>query len=293
MSSLYSLIQDTCLNEYKTARNRVHWYHEFLLYLLVKYIYPDTLFQYSPEFLNGMIYDIYVPSIHLAIEYQGQHHFFDIKHHSLTAEEVKERDKNKKEMSIKNNVTLIQWPFDQNIELSYLIKVIKETKNIKVDIPTKSLVFKKLSDLCLTNPNEKRKIRYCFCQYDRNGKFIKSFDSCEEAANEVGVTAKTIMKAYNAFEGYKLAGNSLWVKCSSDSIRKQIKPYYFDNVDYEKLKIQCFDENGVLVRVFDSHNEASRFAGVDKGTIKDCLIGIQKKAGGYLWKYRYDGEKTN
>ena len=41
-------------------------------YFYIKQLYPDALNRYSAEFLGRMELDIYIPSIKLAIEYDGE-----------------------------------------------------------------------------------------------------------------------------------------------------------------------------------------------------------------------------
>ena len=47
------------------------WKHELSLFQAVRKLYPDTLYQYRPEWLGRQSLDIFVPSIRAGIEYQG------------------------------------------------------------------------------------------------------------------------------------------------------------------------------------------------------------------------------
>ena len=53
------------------------WVSETLLANLVKFLFPDYLVEReaSPEWLERQRFDIYLPEIKLAIEYQGQQHY--------------------------------------------------------------------------------------------------------------------------------------------------------------------------------------------------------------------------
>ena len=51
------------------------WKNEQALFKIVKKIYPDALFQYRPRWLEPQNVDIYIPSINVAIEYQGIQHY--------------------------------------------------------------------------------------------------------------------------------------------------------------------------------------------------------------------------
>ena len=56
------------------------WASETLVFHIVRQLLPDVeiLRHFRPPWLNGLELDIYVPSLHLAVEYQGQQHFHAI-----------------------------------------------------------------------------------------------------------------------------------------------------------------------------------------------------------------------
>lgn len=122
------------LKEIKDLRNNfytdndiyvVKYVSEWELYKLVKENYSDTLYQYSPPFLNRQRYDIYIPSFRLAIEYQGQQHYEEIDFFGPLSE-IQERDKRKKELSDENNVNILYWKYDEKINQKNLEEKIKE-----------------------------------------------------------------------------------------------------------------------------------------------------------------------
>jgi len=90
------------------------WKHELSLFKTIKQIYPDTLYQYRPEWLGKQSLDIFIPSINTAIEYQGIQHFVPVDF--FGGEEAlakrKELDTMKKELCQENNVKLIEWAYD-------------------------------------------------------------------------------------------------------------------------------------------------------------------------------------
>lgn len=98
------------------------WKHELSLFHAVRKRYPDTLYQYRPDWLGRQSLDLYVPSLHTAIEYQGIQHY-----HPVTffgGEEAllqrQELDRQKKQLCEENNVRLIEWeyslePTDKNV----------------------------------------------------------------------------------------------------------------------------------------------------------------------------------
>ena len=101
-----------------TARGiiRPKWKHELSLFHMVRKHYPDTLYQYRPEWLGRQSLDLFIPSLSLGIEYQGIQHYLPIGF--FGGEEAlsqrQELDDQKRQLCHKNNVRLIEWPY--NIE---------------------------------------------------------------------------------------------------------------------------------------------------------------------------------
>lgn len=92
----------------------VKWYSEFELFKLVKKHFSDAKFQYSPEWLFPQRYDIFVPSLNTAFEYQGIQHFkvVDFFGGEEGFQKRKELDNHKKEKSKDKGVRLIEWKYD-------------------------------------------------------------------------------------------------------------------------------------------------------------------------------------
>ncbi len=100
------------------------WKHELTLFHAVRKKFPDTLYQYRPDWLGRQSLDLYIPSLRTAIEYQGIQHFHPVDffggEEALQARQ--ELDQQKKRLCEKNNVRLIEWaydlePVDRNIEI--------------------------------------------------------------------------------------------------------------------------------------------------------------------------------
>ena len=90
------------------------WKHELSLFHCVRTHYPDTLYQYRPDWLGRQSLDLYIPGIRTAIEYQGIQHFLPVDF--FGGEEAlsqrQELDIQKKQLCDKNQVRLIEWPYD-------------------------------------------------------------------------------------------------------------------------------------------------------------------------------------
>ena len=102
-------------NEYRITKNLPkigeNWIEETRLYNLIKESFPFlTIIQHGkPKFLGKQHYDIWIPKIRTAIEYQGEQHKRPIDyfggHEAFLIQQ--ERDKRKLKLSIENSVHLI------------------------------------------------------------------------------------------------------------------------------------------------------------------------------------------
>ncbi len=102
---------------------RPKWKHELSLFHAVRKRYPDTLYQYRPDWLGRQSLDLYIPSIRTAIEYQGIQHFLPVAffggEDALAGRH--ELDLRKKQLCEENQVRLIEWPYteeptDRNVQ---------------------------------------------------------------------------------------------------------------------------------------------------------------------------------
>ena len=93
------------------------WKHEQSLYLLVKKIYPNAIFQYRPDWLSPQSLDIYIPELNIAIEYQGVQHYKEVDFFG-GEKAFKHRIEldNKKRIKCKQfKVNLVEWNYNLDI----------------------------------------------------------------------------------------------------------------------------------------------------------------------------------
>lgn len=93
---------------------RPKWKHELTLFKAVREKYPDTLYQYRPEWLGRQSLDLYIPSLRTAIEYQGIQHYLPVAFFGgdEALQQRRELDQQKKMLCEQNNVRLIEWAYD-------------------------------------------------------------------------------------------------------------------------------------------------------------------------------------
>ncbi len=92
---------------------RPKWKHELTLFHEVRKLWPDTLYQYRPDWLGLQSLDLYIPSLKTAIEYQGIQHYYPVEF--FGGEEAlsdrRQKDMKKKLLCIENDVRLIEWSY--------------------------------------------------------------------------------------------------------------------------------------------------------------------------------------
>lgn len=103
-----------------TFVNELHVYK-----LINEYFTPyKVIHQGSPSWLSPQKFDVYIPQLNLAIEYQGEQHFFPLKIYGGENGFVKniERDKRKKDLATANSV-IIEY-------INYTDDIIKRVEEI-------------------------------------------------------------------------------------------------------------------------------------------------------------------
>lgn len=104
------------------------WVSEMTLLTLVRSLVPDAMHQWRPGFLGQQSVDIYVPSINLAIEYQGKQHYEPVK---LFGDEdglrgIRERDDRKRQLLKSYGVRLFEWHYQTPITKEAVRSVLTE-----------------------------------------------------------------------------------------------------------------------------------------------------------------------
>ncbi len=123
------------LDFYQFTDGRTKWNTEFLVYQIIKKMYPkDTIYQYAAPFLkvgkSQLVYDVFIVSLNIAIEYQGEQHFKQV---GFFGDEKdfkarKRRDALKRKLSKENDVTLIYVNYDENVNEELISMKINQAK---------------------------------------------------------------------------------------------------------------------------------------------------------------------
>lgn len=269
------------------------WKNEYLLYFMFSVVFEDTQYQYRAKWLGLQSLDIYIPSLNIGIEYQGQQHYKPVDYFGGEEKlnEQKERDLTKKKLCVKNGIKLLEWKYDTDVNIENFNRFLKDNDiignfdiNEKNDMP----ILKNIK-------NEKKKetvIRHydktVICQYDKIGTFIKQYKTIKDASIATNTSYSGIQRTIAGQQNS--AGNFLWKKCYLDDIPKSINPiksiYSNNNISQEYLEYQIkqLDKvSGEVIDTFENMTQASKITGIDYTSIRRTVSGKQKSAGGYKW----------
>lgn len=101
------------------ARIGEKWVNETLLFNYINLLFPQYTVQReaSPSWLNRQRFDVYIPELNLAMEYQGQQHYVavDLFGGEEGLKRTKQRDKEKLKLSKANGVDIIYFSYKENI----------------------------------------------------------------------------------------------------------------------------------------------------------------------------------
>jgi hypothetical protein len=101
------------------------------LFKLIRVHFPKAVYEYSPRFLMGQRYDIYIPSLKLAIEYNGVQHYQPVQIFGGADgfEQTKMLDERKRQVSAKNGVRVYEWHYQRSVSSREVEKFITEIQN--------------------------------------------------------------------------------------------------------------------------------------------------------------------
>jgi len=122
--TLSTKIENIVREEFGFKKIGEQWTSETLLYQIVENLFPSLVIHrhFRPSWLNKLELDIYIPSINLGFEYQGQQHY-----HAVTAWggvealiKLQERDTLKKEYCKSQGVELIIIDYTEPLTIEYI-----------------------------------------------------------------------------------------------------------------------------------------------------------------------------
>lgn len=225
--------RETAYNELvRKKQTHGQWVNEYKLFTLIRVLFPDAEYQYTAEWLDHQVVDIFIPSINCAIEYQGEQHYQAVDYfggaEKLTEQE--QMDEIKRAKCIENGVSLLEWPYSLQIHMPSLCTFLRgsvseeyldyeRVENQIAAFPVNSLseflaggkrkhTITPVEKQPRANKNEIRK-------YDSAGKYIRSYVSVAEAAEHEDLSIGGINKVI--YGERKTAGGFQWKRCAIDA----------------------------------------------------------------------------
>lgn len=120
-------------------------------------------------------------------------------------------------------------------------------------------------------------------QYDLEGHYIKSFETCTAASQEVFAYHRCIEKAskglLSSVAGYQ------WRKLDKDAPNDDIAPLVKRKGTNIKRKVMAINLETKEELCFDSVLDCSKALKLDPKNIRETIKGNQKQSKGYTFKY--------
>lgn len=174
--------------------------------------------------------------------------------------EILEEFKTEKECLLKETELIIKYGYSWN-NTGILCNMVKDDSEIK---------FLAREGSTIKNSKEVH-------QYSLSGDYIQSFNSVVAAKKQFPCDI------YNAAAGrVPSAGGYQWKFVKYD----KVDSYCAKTSRINKSKtIYQYNKQGVILKEWSGTKEPSEKLNINRGAIRNCLSGIAKTAGGYIWKY--------
>ena len=272
---------------------------EQAFYYYIKQIYPDAISRYKAEFLDKMELDIFIPSIYIAIEYDGE---------AWHKESKVRREKKKYELCKKQNITLIRLKEAQgnNTDIAdgcYCFPELYKEENLDYIIPKILRLIDFPKDPLLTklyDVNIKRDRIKILEQYNTTYK-KDSFANIHPNIAAEWHPSKNGKLTPNMFKPG--SGHKVWWKCPICGYEYQatigsrsrgsgcIKCGIEKATQSKRKAVNMIDpKTNKVMKTFISISDASRRMKISSGNIAAVCQGVRPKASGYIWRYADEEE---
>lgn len=114
----------------------VKWKSEYTLYKYFQVLFPDTIYQYHADWLDLQSLDMYIPSIHTAVEYQGKQHYEPVEifggEEKLADNQYRDAVKHDKCRS--HGINLCYWEYTTKIRFKTILSFLDYAKIPRPDL---------------------------------------------------------------------------------------------------------------------------------------------------------------
>lgn len=124
---------------------------------------------------------------------------------------------------------------------------------------------------------------------------IATVKTYTEASKLAGISSQAVTNALNAGQRTKLGYYFEWVTVEVED--KDETPKVDEKKEEEKRpksvtrNVEQYDLDGNLLKVWESVKEAAEATGINKSSIRTCIYGSTRTAGGYVWRYSKDNPR--
>lgn len=137
----------------------------------------------------------------------------------------------------------------------------------------------------LSSDSLKKKVN----QYLRDGTFICTYDSIEEAHLKTGINRNCIAVCCRG-EG-KTAGNYLWRFSNEDITQEYIEwcnKIESSEESRKRAEVIQYTMDGMFIAIYKSLTEAGKATGISRKSISAVCKDKKEQAGGFIWRYASD-----
>lgn len=164
------------------------------------------------------------------------------------------------------------------------LEVINHKDENKLNNTVDNLEWCSLKDNMLySKKNNKKSI----LQYDKNGNFIKIWNSIAEASEHIKISESALSQCLSG--KVSSSANYIW--------RYYIKDYPLkidvSDLNFAKKSVYQYSLDGVFIKEWDSCLKAEKTIGISSGNISSACCGKLKTAGGFQWRYKVDMKDTS
>ena len=274
---------------------------EQALYYYIKKLFPDTINRYRDIFDKGMELDIFIPSILLAIEYDGV----------FWHKGKEERERRKYHICHQNHIRLIrirEAPFTNETEFGIIADEMYHIDNMDDRYNLEQLLTSFLMKFTRWSTNMIG--RRPDVDLERDELEIRQQYLLAQRAGSLDKTHPMVAKEWNYEKNGKLvpsmfqSGSSIrvWWKCSicghewKTSISHRTngggceKCYRRNNRGGSHPKAVCiyqYDIEGNFIKKWDCIKDAATALSLNPANLGSCARHQRAKAGGYRWEFTY------
>lgn len=276
---------------------------EQAVFFYVKKVFPDAVNRYKDIFSNGMELDIYIPSINLAIEYDGE-----AWHKSETLDREKEKyrvcqDNGIKLLRLKEKMTdeskntadeflsIVDGDMYKPDQLGKAIRLLLDRIDPETNMWTRRNPLAYHSNVDINIYRDEKEIRSYMTKI-KNGSLADEYPALarewhklkngnllpEKVRPHSDIVAWWVCpdcgNEYKSTIGHRVYGTEC-PKCGivKSARSKEKKVAMIDPLTEEKI------------RIFNSITEASKELNINMSNISMVCKGQRKRAGGYIWQY--------